>query len=227
VARVARIVIPGIPHHITQRGNNRQEVFLSPDNYKLYMSLLAYQSARYGLRIAGYCLMPNHIHIIGIPAERESLAKAIGRTHFHYAQHFNRVHHRDGHVWQNRFFSCALDESHFIAAMAYIERNPSRTGLVGKPWDYEWSSAAGHLSVAPPDILDTEMFDRAMSPAEWKAYLLNEQPASMVHAIRSNTHTGRPAGDDKFLSVLEKRLGVTARALPVGRPGGADQGDVN
>ncbi len=88
--RIARIVIPGLPHHITQRGNNQQDVFFSPDDRKLYLDILGYQASRYGFKIAGYSLMPNHVHIIGIPSDEESLAKAIGRTHFHYAQHIIR-----------------------------------------------------------------------------------------------------------------------------------------
>lgn len=216
--RIARIVIQGLPHHITQRGNNRQEVFLSPDDRKLYLTILGNQASRYGLKIAGYCLMPNHVHIIGIPSSEESLAKAVGRTHFHYAQHFNRLRQRNGHLWQNRFFSCALDEAHFVAAMAYIERNPVHAGLAGKPWDYGWSSAASHISGAPSVFLDTDMFSKAMNPDEWQSFLLREQPASTIQAIRSNTQTGRPIGDDKFLATLEKRLGLSLRPQPVGRP---------
>ena len=105
--RVARIVIPGWPHHVVQRGNNRQDVFFVDDDCRAYLRFLCDQSARFGIHILGYCLMSNHVHIIAVPDGEDSLAKAIGRTHFLYAQYVNRVHGRSGHLWQNRFYSCA------------------------------------------------------------------------------------------------------------------------
>ena len=142
--RVARIVVPGIPHHVTQRGNNRQEVFFVDDDRRFYLELLARQAQRFGLDVLGYCLMSNHIHLIAVPKREESLAKAIGRTHFLYTQYLHRLHGRSGHLWQNRFSSCALDEPHCWAALCYAERNPVRARMVRKAWRYRWSSAAAH-----------------------------------------------------------------------------------
>jgi len=114
--RVARIVIPGVPHHITQRGNNRLAVFFVDDDRRVYLELLRAQSERFGLKVLGYCLMTNHVHLVATPAGEESLAKAVGRTHFLYTQYVNRLHRRSGHLWQNRFYSCALDEVHLWRA---------------------------------------------------------------------------------------------------------------
>jgi len=119
--RRARIVIEGVAHHVVQRGNNRQDVFFVSDDYVAYLRLLEAQSAAYGLRVLGYCLMTNHVHLIAVPSRADSLAKAVGRTDFLYTQYVNRLHGRSGHLWQNRFYSCALDEERFFEALRYIE----------------------------------------------------------------------------------------------------------
>ncbi len=134
--RVARIVIPNCPHHVTQRGNNRQEVFFVDDDRLRCLGLLKEESQKHGLRVEGYCLMCNHIHLIVAPKSQRSLAKAFGRTHFRYTQYINRLQKRSGHLWQNRFFCCALDEDHYWTAMAYVEQNPVRARMVRRPWRY-------------------------------------------------------------------------------------------
>ena len=149
--RAARIVVPGAMHHITHRGNNRQDVFFVDDDRRAYLDLLRQQSGRFGFVVEGYCLMTNHIHIVGTPADEESLGKAFGRTHFMYTQYANRRHERSGHIWQNRFFSCALDAPHGWNALAYVELNPVRAGIVRRAWHYPWSSAAGHCGVRDDD----------------------------------------------------------------------------
>ena len=127
--RVARIVIAGVAHHITQRGNNRHEVFFVEDDRQVYLDLLHTQCQRYGFTVTGYCLMTNHVHIIGIPQTEDALAKAIGRTHFLYTQYINKMHERSGHLWQNRFYSCPMDDAHALQAMCYVELNPVRAGM--------------------------------------------------------------------------------------------------
>jgi REP element-mobilizing transposase RayT len=122
--RAARIVIAGVAHHITQRGNNRQDVFFVEDDRRVYLDLLHAQCQRYGFSVTGYCLMTNHVHIIGIPQTEDALAKAIGRTHFFYTQYINKMYNRSGHLWQNRFYSCPMDDAHALQAMCYVELNP-------------------------------------------------------------------------------------------------------
>ena len=153
--RLARIVLKNVPHHITQRGNNHQNVFFVDDDRMVYLELLKDQSQRFGLDVLGYCLMTNHVHIIAVPVNDTALAKAIGRTHFLYTQYVNRMHSRSGHLWQNRFFSCPMDTLHLWKAMQYVETNPVRSGLVRKPWRYPYSSAAAHIENSDPtNILD-------------------------------------------------------------------------
>lgn len=128
-----------------QRGNGRQDVFSVPDDYRAYLALLGEQKERFGLEVRGYCLMGNHVHLVAVPPSETSLAKATGRTHFGYTHYVGRLHGRSGHLWQNRFYSCALDEDHTEAALGYVERNPLRARIVQKAWRYEWSSAAVHV----------------------------------------------------------------------------------
>ena len=148
--RTARIVIPGLPHHVTQRGNNRQDVFFSDADRKVYLELLGQQCETFGLAIDGYCLMTNHIHLIATPRDEGSLAKAVGRTNLYYTRYINRLHGRSGHLWQDRFFSCPLDDQYFWTAMIYVERNPVRANLVRKPWRCPWSSATAHVTGIDP-----------------------------------------------------------------------------
>jgi putative transposase len=204
---------------VTQRGNNRQDVFLVEDDRRVYLELLREQAAKYGLRIEGYCLMSNHVHLVAIPQEEDSLAKAVGRTHFRYSQYINRFHHRSGHLWQGRFYSCALDDRHYWLAMKYIELNPVRARLCRKPWLYAWSSAAAHIDeTAQSDLLPLARWYKHMSGEQWQRELTEGMDVAHLDELRLRTHTGRPLGSDSFLSKLETRLGRRLRPLPIGRP---------
>jgi len=124
--RVARVVIPNLAHHLTQRGNNRQAVFFTDDDRRFYLDLLGDMARAEGVEIVAWCLMTNHGHLIAVPAEPAALERAVGQTHWRYAQAINRLHVRSGHLWQGRFFSCPLDDEHLVAAVRYVERNPVR-----------------------------------------------------------------------------------------------------
>ena len=134
VPRRARVVFPGLPHHATQRGNNRQQLFFAPEDYRYYLELLADHARRFGVEVLGYCLMPNHVHLIAAPESEASLARALGRTHSEFALALNRTEGRTGHVFQNRFFSCVLGGTHLLRALRYVERNPVRAGLAAVAW---------------------------------------------------------------------------------------------
>ncbi len=217
--RVARIVIPGVPHHVTQRGNNRQDVFFVDDDRRVYLDLLGEQAERFGLKLHGHCLMSNHIHLVATPRREESLARAVGRTHFLYTQYINRLHGRSGHLWQNRFYSCALDEEHLWAALLYVERNPVRARLVRMAWTSPWSSAAAHAGQAsPPKLLDLNEWRERWTPAKWRTQPARVEDEEACGRLRLCTHRGRPLRSDSFVSKLERLVGRRLRALPVGRP---------
>lgn len=153
MARKARLVAPGISHHVTQRGNNRQKVFRSDDDRRFYLDTLHSKCALHGVALLGYCLLSNHVHLIAVPQRPDSLAQALGRTHGLYAQRFNPLHRASGHLWQNRFFSCALGPSHLRSALAHVDLNPVRARLAERAEDYAWSSARAHLTGLDADPL--------------------------------------------------------------------------
>lgn len=220
--RLARIVIPGAPHHIVQRGNNRQDLFFVEDDYRLYLQYLADYAKRFDLGIWGYCLMTNHIHIIATPGNPDSLAKVIGLTHFRYAQYINSFHGRSGHLWEGRFHSCALDEEHFWTAMRYVEQNPVRAGMAKKAWDHEWSSAEAHtVSDTKDELLDMNAWHEIMSSSEWRTLLRRKVHKDEARFLKRNTERGWPLTSDRTLAKFEKLLGRRLRPLPKGRPKGA------
>jgi len=219
MARIGRVVIPGVAHHVTQRGNNAQDVFFVDDDRRAYLDILERQCDKYGLEVLGYCLMTNHLHVVAKPLREESLTKAIGRTHFFYTQYVNRLHRRTGHLWHNRFYSCALDEAHFWQALRYVERNPVRAKIVGRAWEYPWSSAGVHTGDSEGTrLIDMETWRYMSEGRDWKETLSQPEEKDELSGLRMSTRTGRPLGSDRFLSKVEVMLGRRVRALPVGRP---------
>jgi putative transposase len=220
--RLARIVIEGIAHHVVQRGNNRQDVFFVDDDYGAYLRILEDQSRTHGLKILAYCLMTNHVHLVAVPSKPESLAKAVGRANFLYTRYVNRLHGRSGHLWQGRFYSCALDDAHFLEAACYVEQNPVRAGLVKRAAEYPWSSAAAHVGAGSAhELLDISGWPKMMDPATWWKVLSRRPVKADVSTLRRSTERGWPLANDSFLSKLEKRLNRRLRPLLIGRPTGA------
>jgi putative transposase len=216
--RIARIVIPNYPHHITQRGNYKQRVFTEKDDYRFYLKWLNKYSKKYSLKVLSYCLMPNHVHIAAIPGNEDSLAKTFNTSHMVYAHYFNNKNQITGHLWQGRFFSCVLDDSHLHSVIRYIENNPVRAGIVENPWEWQWSSAKQHALKEKDNLLTLTEIETFMDTGNWKDYLAQEEKEEVENNIRKNTLNGRPLGRDSFISKLEDSLGKRLRALPLGRP---------
>lgn len=216
MSRFARVVAVDQPHHVVHRGNQRQILFRSDPHRLRYLDLLRRECDRHRLEIWSYCLMPNHVHAIVVPREPTSLARAIGRAHCAFAQWINRTTARTGHLWENRYFSCPLDESHLWAAVRYVERNPLRAGLVDSSVDYPWSSARCHgLGRADSLLAPSRPFTPASAGwAEWLDCLL-EEPA--IEELRRRTRTGRPLGSESFVRDLEDRLNRTLDTARRGR----------
>jgi putative transposase len=218
--RAARIVIPDVPHHVTQRGNNRQDVFFADDDRRVYLDTLCDRCHAAGVRVLGYCLMTNHVHLIVVPDDENGMADAIGRTHFVHTQYINRLHGRSGHLWQGRFYSCPLDETHLWRALVYVERNPVRARLVRRAWRWRWSSAAVHAGKAsdPAGVLDLSDWQATWTAARWQKQLVTPEDEGWRTRFWRAAHTGRPLAEDRWLAKLEARLGRRLRANPVGRP---------
>jgi putative transposase len=202
--RIARVVVPGYPHHVTQRGNRRADVFFDPQEREQYLSLLREYAERHGVRIWAYCLMTNHVHFVAVPLSPDALGRGFRDTHQAYASWLNRRLHESGHLWQGRFFSAVLDDAHLWAAVRYVERNPVRAGLVDRAQQWPWSSAAAHCGLRTDAVLSPIAMPWPV--ADWSAYLRTEEE-EMVERIRRQTLTGRPCGGREFVARLEEALG--------------------
>ena len=214
MARIARVVVPGIPHHITQRGNRRLETFFSEADYREYLHVMAEWCNRCKVQIWAYCLMPNHVHLIATPESEDGLRRAIGEAHRRYTRYINFHKNWKGHLWQGRFASFPMDENYLIATARYIELNPVKAGIVKNAADYKWSSYNAHLQ-GEDDILVKARPLLDIIP-RWQDLLSTESPEEDRKAICRHERTGRPLGDDKFIDRLER---LTSRSLRKKKPG--------
>jgi putative transposase len=149
MARPVRVVEPGRPHHVIQRGNRRQRVFFRDDDYREYRGLVAHWCSFYGVEVWCYCLMPNHVHLLAVPCSADALSRAFGQAHRRYTRMINSRHGWTGHLWQGRFTSALVDNDSLLATARYIELNPVRARLAARPEDYAWSSAGTHVDGRP------------------------------------------------------------------------------
>ncbi|HYI49096.1 MAG TPA: transposase [Allosphingosinicella sp.] len=214
--RLTRLVVPDIPHHVTQRGNRRQPTFFSDADYGLYLHLLCQWSSKAGTAIWGWCLMPNHVHRVLVPANADGLRAALGETHRRYTWAVNQRHGWRGHLWQSRFSSCPMDETHLLACMRYVELNPVRAGLVARPEQWRWSSARAHLGLAGDKATDPAPM-RARVP-DWRGLLDSGLEEGERDLIRAAERSGRPLGGAAFLEGLAAALGRPVAPRPRGRP---------
>jgi putative transposase len=214
MARIARVVVPDIPHHVTQRGNRRMETFFSESDYREYLYLMAEWCNRCKVQIWSYCLMPNHAHLIAVPESEEGLGRAIGEAHRRYTRYINFQKGWKGHLWQGRFASFPMDEQYLIATARYIELNPVKAGIVKRPEEYRWSSAKAHLQ-GEDDIL-VKVGPLLGIIADWQGLLTSDLSEEEYKTLRRHERSGRPLGSDDFLSKLEK---LTSRVLRKQKPG--------
>lgn len=206
MARLARLVVPGVPHHLVQRGNHRSAVFELTSDRKVYQALLRRCAARHGCAIWAYCLMTNHVHLLAVPANEKALARTILAAHMSYAQWFNRRQGTTGHLWSGRYYSAPLDPHHLVAAVRYVELNPVRAGLVERPEDYPWSSARSHgLGYKDPLLAPSRPFPGAIP--NWLEWLSQARDPDLEERLRAHTRTGRPCGSTSFVRSLEVATG--------------------
>jgi putative transposase len=210
VARIARFVAPGLPHHVTQRGNRRETVFFSDADYELYRDLLSLQCRKHGVDCWSYCLMPNHLHLILVPATQEALGRALGETHRRYSAVINARLRVTGHLFQARFGSAAMDEEHLMAAARYVALNPVRARLVARAQDWRWSSVRAHLTGRDDALVSVApLIERCGGRF---ADMLDEPPTAQALAdLRGAETIGRPLGSPPFLDRLARLTGRDPR----------------
>jgi putative transposase len=217
MARLARVEVLETPHHVTQRGNARRAVFETDNDRLAYLSIVAQQAKKRGLSVRGYCLMPNHVHLVVVPVKPDAMALVLRDAHGRYASYLNARQGADGHVWQGRYYSCPMDESHLWNALRYIERNPVRAGLVQRPEDWVWSSARVHLCGVDDGFTELGEWASHWTVGDWREFVGSTVKES-DEAIRKSTHSGRPLGSAEFVERLGRETGRRLVALKGGRP---------
>lgn len=213
MARMPRVVVPGVPHHVTQRGNRRQRTFFCDEDYRYYLDLMAEFTGAARTEVWAYCLMPNHVHLVMVPSTEDGLRASLGEAHRRYTRHINLRHGWRGHLWQERFHSFAMDEQYLGATVRYVELNPVKAGLCESARDWRWSSAGAHLDGEDDSLVSVRpMLDRVN---DWSGHLSGGEP-EFGELLARHTRTGRPLGSDTFIARLEAMSGVS---LTPGRPG--------
>lgn len=213
MARMARLVVPNYPHHVTQRGNRRQQVFFSSDDYRAYKTLLARACKSAQCEIWAYCLMPNHVHFVVVPETEDGLRRLFAETHRQYTRMINFREGWCGHLWQERFHSFVMDEPYLMAAVRYVELNPVIAELCDNSKDWPWSSAQAHFAGRDDCLVKVQpMLDRV---ADWQHFICQDDNFN-AEKIRMATRTGRPKDNEQFLSLLES---LTGKNLRKERPG--------
>lgn len=213
MARIARIIAAGIPHHVTQRGNRRMTTFFRDEDYQEYIALMAEWCRKCGVEIWAYCLMPNHVHLIAVPESEDALRRGIGEAHRRYSRMINFREKWRGHLWQGRFASFPMDETYLLAAALYVETNPVRANLSPDAASWPWSSAQAHLAKRDDGLVKVKPLLDMVS--DWKQFLAGPDE-ERLNDIRRHERTGRPLGSDGFVEWLESALG---RALKREKPG--------
>jgi len=216
MARIARVVAPGFPHHITQRGNRRQETFFNDEDYQAYIDLMSEWCFLCNVEVWAYCLMPNHMHMVAVPESEDGLRRAIGEAHRRYTRRINFREGWRGHLWQGRFASYVMDEKYLLACVRYIEMNPVRAGLVAEPGEWSWSSASAHISGHDDNLVKVAPL-LEITGGKWEDFLGAAIREEEVMEMRRHEQTGRPLGSGSFMENLENTLGRILKPKKVGR----------
>ena len=213
--RFPRLVVPGCPHHVTQRGVRRQRTFFDETDYRAYLWLALELAGDWPVTFWAYCLMPNHVHAVVVPEQPDSLSKYFAILHRRYARRTNLRHEWRGHMWQKRFFSVVMDEPHCLTALRYVEMNPVRAGICRKPEEWPWSSARANLGYVADPLIDRSRTRSIVT--NWQSFIAEEEDADAVEQLRQQTGTGRPDGNEAFLTSIESCTGRLVRKRRAGR----------
>lgn len=220
--RRARILLPGVPVHLIQRGNNRSACFYAEEDYRFYLDHLNEQAAKHGCTIHAYCLMTNHVHLLLTPEKDDSLGKLMKALGQRYVQYVNRTYRRSGTLWEGRFRSCLLQqEAYVLACYRYIELNPVRACMVEHPAEYRWSSyranAQGEESSIVPHPLYLALGQQIEERhAAYRELFRYELERGVIDEIRQATNGNYALGDGRFAAEVERMLG---RRVVRGKPG--------
>lgn len=225
MARQPRLSLPSYPHHVIQRGNNRQPIFLASKDYEVFLECLREAKRKCRARLYAYVLMTNHVHLLVEPEHKGDLGRFMQSVGRRYVRYINDTYERTGTLWEGRFKSAVVSrDEYLIACSRYIELNPVRAGMVGHPRDYRWSSYRGRALGQPDPLLDEDPWyvslgnsttDRARVYADWlEASIVDKE----WELIRRATQQGRAVGSDAFQDDIGSRVGRRLKGETRGRP---------
>jgi putative transposase len=216
--RVARIIGAGYPHHVVQRGNNKEKIFLKRGDYERYLSFLLKYSEEKEAAVLAYCLMPNHVHLLVRPSKAEALPKMMQGITLCYSKYFNEENGRTGRLWECRYYSTVVDgDSYLWTVSQYVENNPVRARMVNRPEDYPYSSARAHILEKQDPLLREPLFEKS-ELNEYRRLIQSEQEEKVIEEIRKQTRSGKPLGGTEFLLTVSEVLGYSLPLRPKGRP---------
>lgn len=223
MARLPRLTLAGYPHHVIQRGNNRQPIFLETRDRETMLSLLDDNAKKFGVAVHGYVLMDNHFHLLATPQTQDGIPKwmqAVGRS---YVRYFNDMHQRSGTLWEGRYRATLIQaERYFLACMAYIDLNPVRAGMVARALDFPWSSHAHYVGQRSDKWLTPHPLVWAMGntpfarEAAYAELVQSGIVAAQQKALTDATLQGWALGEPEFVANLQMK---TARRVQKGAPG--------
>ena len=232
MARLPRLTVPGYPHHVIQRGNNRQVIFATAADYEMLLGLFDENACKFGVALHAYVLMTNHFHLLATPSTADGLPQMMQAVGRRYVRYFNDRQARSGTLWEGRYRSTLIDtERYLLACMAYIDLNPVRAGLVGDPRDYSWSSHRHHVGLRPDRLvtphplyweLGNTPFAREAAYAELVAAGISSEQQD---ALTQSALSGWALGDEKFVADLQRRTERRVQKNQAGRPVAAKKSD--
>ncbi|MCG8632698.1 MAG: transposase [Desulfobacterales bacterium] len=196
-----RIVLAGHPHHVVQRGLEGRQTFFDTEDYAAYFEIITESTRSHGVDILAYCLMPDHVHLIAVPGERDALSKCLRTAHGRYTRYINQRTGSRGQFWQGRYASHLLDSQYLIACTRYIEINPVKREYVDQPEDWQWSSAKAHMAKCDDALVKTGPLLEKVKTG-WKAFLSEPRPPEEADLFYSHEKSGRPLGSDNFLAMV-------------------------
>jgi len=221
--RLPRVMSPGFPQHLVQRGNNREPCFFAESDYLAYLRWLERAACAYGVSVHAYVLMPNHVHLLATPQVEGGISKMMQYLGRQYVQHVNRTYGRSGTLWERRFLASLVETERLLPLCRYIESNPVRAGLVADPEHYRWSSARAHLVPNGASFLVYhDMYLRLGDTPQSRAHAYLEASRKplddeVLADIRSSIRHGVPLGSERFTDQVERQLGRRMRLRKPGR----------
>ncbi len=214
--RINRGLVDEGVYHVLNRGNGRQEVFHREDDYAGFVELIKKAKRRYVVKLFGYCLMPNHYHMVVMIEEAEELSRWMQWLMTSHVRRYHREHASNGHVWQGRYKSFVIEsDDHLLTVMRYVEGNPVRAGLAGSAIEWRWSSHAEVIGKKERQIIDELPIDL---PDGWSRYVDEPLTEKEIDRVRESVKRQCPYGRREWIAEVSSQFGLESTLRPRGRP---------